>query len=112
MINGIVRRKEITVDNKPDIDADRLIDIFESAVASINDILRNPNFGKTLEGSRKIISSVLEFRAAPLTLVLPMYNNVVNDLYLVLNMQKRTIKSVSHQNPKKAALINSALIRR
>jgi hypothetical protein len=92
-----------------DIDASRLRDIFEAAVNYTRDLLQNPNFGTSIESARNILESVLVSRVAPPTVTLPLYNDKMNDLLLVLDVRKRKIKAVSPRFPDKRAVLNAAL---
>jgi hypothetical protein len=91
------------------VDANRVREIVSTAVGYIQELLQYPDFGTSLQSSEAILEQVLKSGAAPKSLVLPMYNTSVNDLQLVLDLQKRKISAVSQRNPNKRATINAVL---
>lgn len=91
------------------IDANRIREIVAAAINYIRELLHNPDFGTTLKSSEDILEQVLKSGAAPKAVVLPLYNSKVNDLQLVLDIQKRKISAVSKRDPAKRAMINAVL---
>jgi hypothetical protein len=102
-------RSNQSKDTGSDIDAARLREIFENAVITIKELLHDPDFGTSISSANKILEEVLNHRIAPPKLTLPLYNSVVNDLILVMDVKKRRLSAVSNRFPDKRALINSAL---
>jgi hypothetical protein len=92
-----------------DIDAARLREIFENAIETVNDLLQKPDFGTSIQSARNILESVLVTRMAPPTVALPLYNNIMPDLLLIMDVRKRKISAVSNRFPDKRALLNSVL---
>jgi hypothetical protein len=91
------------------IDSLRIRELFENAIAVIRDILVNPNFGTSLDSANTMLDAVLKAQVAPPTLTLPLYNDKVNDLLLVIDVRKRKLSVVSSRSPQNRAKINSVL---
>jgi len=92
------------------VDANRVMEVFDNAIYAIKDILGlNVDFGGSIEAARSTLSAIVYKGVAPITVTLPLKNNLVDDLVLHVDVKKRKCSISMSKLLRKRAAINSVL---
>lgn len=92
------------------VEGDRIVEVVESAIVSITELLQEPDFGESLVKLRKDLHRILASRKVVLTRVtFPLPNSAVSDMVLSLDMKRKSVSVQSTRHAKKRVLLNTVL---
>ena len=92
------------------VDAERIREISEHALASIDELLQHPDYQGSDVRYRDTLNAILDSgRIAQGEVSIPLGNSQINDLSVIINLLKKKIWVRSNRFPTKRAMLNSVL---
>lgn len=93
-----------------DLDTDRILDVVNAALATIDEFLDHPDYKGSKEKLVGDVQKIVQSRMISLEkMTFPLWNSKMNDLILVVYFKKKKVSVQSNRFPTKRAQLNSIM---